>query len=205
MKRVSRVWRGLSAYILLLGGWLLLAVAARGHGLTVTRVEASFVVRGRLDVIIEIDLSPMLDSADAYYELAQASRPEQATRIAALQGPIQTALQLYIGNERLILAPQGFALPRLSRTDFSDPAQDKFTTLLYTAVLPVSGEPIFLLVPPGARLEHPVGLTVHVPAAHYTTTCWLEDESGESDRIDWQAVLPARLRPAAAPRRDGAP
>jgi len=178
----------LLAILALLGG--LAPVRALAHALTITQVLASFDQPGTVDVKIDIDLTNLLGSPEAYYALAQASAASQQDTIGGLLPGITNDLQVRVGGQRLALIFQGYALPALSKSDFLDPTVDHFTTLRFLAVLPATRDPIRLVVRPGARVDYPVAFIVQIPSAHISEASWIEDESEESDDFDWVDVAP---------------
>jgi hypothetical protein len=178
---------------------LLAPAAARAHSLTITQVLASFDQPGMVDVKIDYDLSPLLPSPEAYYQLTQAPPAEQRRQIDALLPDIQAGLQLRAGGATLPLIFQGYSLPALSKENFDDPGVDKFTTFHFLALLPASGDPLSLLVPYGAKVEYPVAFIVQIPSAHISATSWIEEGSNESDPFDWKGVAPEAGAAAPAP------
>jgi hypothetical protein len=163
---------------------------ALAHALTITQVLASFDQPGTVDVKIDIDLTNLLPSPEAYYALSQAPAADQQQTIGGLLPGITSDLQVQIGATRLALIFQGYALPALSKSDYLDPTVDHFTTLHFIAVLPATRDPIRLVVRPGARVDYPVAFIVQIPSAHISEASWIEDESEESDLFDWVDVAP---------------
>jgi hypothetical protein len=178
----------LLAILVLLGG--LLPVRVRAHALTITQVLVSFDQPGTVDVKIDLDLTNLMGSPEAYYAMSQGSAEVQQQAIARLLPGITGDLQVRIGAAPLALIFQGFTLPALSKADYLDPTVDHFTTLRFLAVLPATRDPIRLVVRPGARVDYPVAFIVQVPSAHISEASWIEDESEESDLFDWADVAP---------------
>jgi len=177
--------------------------AAQAHALTITQVQATFDVPGILDVVIDLDLTSLLASPEAYFALSNARRAEQTAAIERLLPDIRAGLQLRCGAEKLELVLDRFALPRGTQADFLDPGTDKFATLRFTARLPASRAPLQLVVPYGARVAVPVAFTVHVPAAKIAATSWVEDDGGESEVFFWDGVAPAEPTAPARAERAG--
>jgi hypothetical protein len=180
----------------------LLPVRARAHALTITQLLVSFDQPGTIDVKVDLDLTNLLGSPEAYYALSQATTEAQQQGIGRLLAGITSDLQVRFGDARPALIFQGYALPALSKSDYLDPTVDHFTTLHFIAVLPATRDPIRLVVRPGARVDYPVAFIVQIPSAHISEASWIEDESEESDSFDWADVAPkagAALAAAPAP------
>jgi hypothetical protein len=190
----------------------LLPLGARAHDMTITQVVASFDRPGMLSVKIDLDLTKLLGSPEAYFALSAASPQAQSPTIQKLLPAIFEGLQLHIGEPQLQLILQSFTVPRLSAADFDDPAVDKFTTLNFIAVLPASRDPLYLAVPDDAQVAYPVAFTVQIPAAQISETTFMEEGTNDSDPFVWadsapragsaQAESPA---PAAGPAASPAP
>jgi HupE / UreJ protein len=186
----------------LLGG--LLPIRARAHALTITQLLVSFDQPGTIDVKVDLDLTNLLGSPEAYYALSQATPEAQQQGIGRLLAGITNDLQVHFGDARPALIFQGYALPALSKADYLDPTVDHFTTLHFIAILPATRDPIRLVVRPGARVDYPVAFIVQIPSAHISEASWIEDESEESDSFDWADVAPkAGAALAAAPAPSG--
>ncbi len=194
----------LLAFLGLLGG--LVPVRARAHALTITQVLVSFDQPGTVDVKMDIDLTNLMSSPEAYYDLSQAKAEAQQAAIGRLLPGITNDLQVRVGPASLALIFQGFTLPALSKSDYLDPTVDHFTTLRFLAVLPASRDPIRLVVRPGARIDYPVAFIVQIPSAHISEASWIGDESEDSDEFDWVDVAPkAGATQVAAPAAKPAP
>lgn len=166
------------------------ALPLRAHPLTITQVLASFSQPGVVDVRMDIDLTPLFPSPEAYYALAASPPAAERKGIDALVPEVTASLQLWIGRNRLPLILQDFKLPTLPREEFLDPTSDHFTLLHFLAVLPGSREPIRLVVGPKSRIAYPVAFVVEIPSAHVSDASWIQDETEESDEIDWAAKAP---------------
>ncbi|HEX3730607.1 MAG TPA: sialate O-acetylesterase, partial [Opitutaceae bacterium] len=71
-----------------------------------------------------------------------------------------------------------------------DPTADHFTLLHFIAALPGSREPIRLVVRRGTPITYPIAFIVQIPAAHLSDASWIQDETEESDPIDWAKSAP---------------
>ncbi len=180
-----RVWSFIAVYFALL---FLAPVAVRAHGLVFTKVEAMFAEPGVVNITVEYDLGLVLPQRDGYYALTAATAETQQVAVAQALPEIHEALQFYAGDQRLQLKLQGFTLPKLPAGAFQDPAQDKSTVLRFTAALPANGGPLVLVVPYGARVDHPVLFAVGTPAAGVIARCWVEE--GPSEPFDWKTLAP---------------
>jgi hypothetical protein len=174
------------------GFWLIgiSAAPALAHDLTITQVLASFERPGIVDIKIDIDLTTLLPSPEAYYDLSASTAGVQQRAIEALLPQVVDGLQVTIGRDRLHLILQDYKLPALSQAAFLDPTTDHFTFLHFLAVLPASREPIRLVVPPKTKVSYPIAFIVQIPSAHFSQASWLGDESEESDLFDWAAAAP---------------
>jgi len=170
-------------------------VALQAHALTITQVEASFEQPGRVEIRVQIDLTPFLGPG-AYHALSVADGAAQRVGVEKLLPEILQGLQLYAGADRLQPVFEGSVLPRGTPDDFLDPMVDKYTGLRFHATLPAGGAPLQLVVAYDTRVPHPVAFTARVPAAGIATTDMIDTDGAQSDPFDWAA---------AAPKADPAP
>ncbi|HVW21374.1 MAG TPA: hypothetical protein VHC86_09170 [Opitutaceae bacterium] len=177
--------------------WLLAAAAlaaavlpARAHPLSITQVLAAFERPGLVDVKMDIDLTPLLPSPEAYAAIAASAPAAQRAAIGRLLPEIVSGLQLQIGRTPLRLVLQDFKVPALPREAILDPTADHFTLLHFIAALPASRDPIRLVVKPGTPISYPIAFVVQIPAAHLSDASWIQDETEESDEIDWAKSAP---------------
>jgi hypothetical protein len=185
-------------------------LCARAHNMTITQVVATFDRPGILVVKIDLDLTRLLGSPEGYFALSADPPDAQRQAIERLLPTILAGLQLHVGEPPLPLILQDFRIPRLSASDYDDPATDKFTTLNFIAVLPSSGDPLYLAVPDDAQIEYPVAFTIQIPSAKISETTFMEQGTNSSDPFPWADSAPRAgseipALPAAAPPRAGVP
>jgi hypothetical protein len=157
---------------------------------TITRVLASFNRPGTVDVTIDVDLTPLFPSPEAYSALPTAPAESRQQTIASLVPEILRDLQLRIGGENLALILQDFTLPVPLAPGSPASATGHFTTLRFIGVLPASRESIRLVVPPGAKIRPPVAFTVQIPSAQISETSRIENGAEASDRFAWADSAP---------------
>jgi hypothetical protein len=193
------------AWALLLVGWVPLAGA---HTMTMTEVTVTFAEPGTLEVKVGIDLTQILGSPERYYELVTESAAAQQADIRKVLPQVRDSLRLVIGNQPLQLAFQQFSTATADKTLIIDGSMSTLSTFRFVARLPVSTEPLKLIVPLGANIDYPVVYTIRIPAAHVSITRWLEDGAHESEPYAWSEKAPVAdshtspvLNPDAA--RDG--
>lgn len=162
------------------------ALAAHAHSLVFTRVEAMFARPGEVDITIDYNLALALPQPAAYYPLTQSSAETQRAAIDRALPLIVEAMEFYVGDTRLQLELKDFKLPQLPEVAFDDPAIDTSTTLRFTAKLPASGGTFLMVVPYGARVDHPVLFAAGTPAAGVLHRSWVEE--GPSEAFDWEKV-----------------
>lgn len=174
-------------------------LVAHAHSLVFTRVEAMFARPGEVDITIDYSLSLILPQPAAYYALTQGSAETQRAAVDLALPVIHEAMEFYVGDTRLQLELKDFNLPQLPREAFDDPAVDKSTVLRFTAKLPATGGTLLMVVPYGARVDHPVLFAAGTPAAGVLHRSWVEE--GPSEEFNWEKVTgqPAAVL-AAAPR-----
>lgn len=179
--------RLLSVLGLLFSVVLLTPIPARAHGLTFTRVEAVFARPGVVDITIDYDLRLVLPQPAAYHPLTLSSPETQQAAITRALPVINEALEFYAGDTRLALELQSFSLPTLPAEAFTDPAIDKATVLRFTAKLPPVPAPLVLVVPYGARVDHPVLFAAGTPVDGALMRTWVEE--GPSEAFDWSPLV----------------
>jgi hypothetical protein len=167
---------------------LLAPAVAHAHGLVFTRVEAMFARPGAVDITLDYDLSLALPQPSGYYALTQAGPEAQVAAVKEALPLIREAMEFYAGDTPLQLELQGFTLPKLPEAAFDDPAQDKSAVLRFTAKLPAAPAPLVMVVPYGARINHPVLFAVGTPVDGVLARSWVEE--GPSDAFDWENIAP---------------
>lgn len=165
---------------------LLSALAAHAHSLVFTRVEAMFNRPGEVDITIDYNLALILPQPAAYYALTQSSPETQRAAVEVALPLIREAMEFYAGDTHLQLELQDIKLPQLPRVAFDDPAIDKSTMLHFTAKLPLPPAPLVMVVPYGARVDHPVLFAAGTASAGVLHRSWVED--GPSEEFDWTPV-----------------
>lgn len=181
---------------------LVFAPLAGAHSLIFTRVEAMFARPGEVDITIDYNLALALPQPAAYYALTQSSAGTQRAAVDRALPLIFEAMEFYAGDTRLQLELKDFKLPQLPAVAFDDPALDKSTVLHFTAKLPPPPAPLVLVVPYGARVDHPVLFAAGTAAAGVLHRSWVEE--GPSEEFDWPAISPGPA-PAGAEARPPAP
>jgi len=166
------------------------ALSAGAHPLSITQVLASFEQPGVVDVKMDVDLTPLLPSPEAYAAIAAAPPAAQKAAVEKLLPEIVSSLRLQIGSAPLRLILQDFKVPALPREAMLDPTADHFTVLHFIAALPGGREPIRLVVRRGTPITYPIAFIVQIPAAHISDASWIQDETEESDEIDWAKAAP---------------
>lgn len=182
--------RPLGLLCAVLGALLFAPATVRAHGLSFTRVEASFNQPGVLEVTIGYDFGLILSGRGQHYALSISDRAAQQAAIDQALPTILAGLQLFIGDHQLDLTLQDFTVPRLDAAAFDDPAQEKSTELHLTAPLPEDRGPLVLVVPYGSRVDYPVMFTAGIPAADVRLSSWVEEDWGASEPFDWANLAP---------------
>lgn len=180
--------------LLLALGLLLAPLTAGAHGLTFTKAEAVFNRPGAVDITIDYNLALVLPQPAAYYALTQSSPETQRAAVQRALPEIHAALPFFAGDTRLQLELQGFTLPQLPEVAFNDPAIDKSATLRFTAKLPAAPAPLVLVVPYGAKVDHPVLFSASLPATGSLARQWIEE--GATEPFDWTPAQPPATRPS---------
>ena len=165
-------------------------VLAGAHGLTFTKIEVVFARPGEVDLTIDYNLALVLRPPTDYFALTEAGVVTQRAAIEHVLPEIHAALELRVGDTLLKPELQGFALPHLPEAAFNDPTVDKSTLLRFTAKLPPQPAPLVLVVPHGAKVDHPVLFAASVPATGSLTRTWVEE--GPSEPFDWSGAPTAR-------------
>ncbi len=154
------------------------------HTLTMTQLQVSFARPDAVDIKIETDLTVLLGSPEAYYNLATNSVPQQQAQIRELLPKLLDSLQIYVGPQRLQLELRDFTAATASKAEFLDSAVSKHSTFTFVASLPGRG-PLKVVVPTGAPIDYPVAYSVLIPAAQVSMTRWLERGMHESAPYAW--------------------
>jgi HupE / UreJ protein len=186
--------RGLALVLFIVGG----SPLAGAHTMMMTQVLVSFGQPGTVDVKLDVDLTMLLGSPERYYELATESPERQQEDVRRLVPRVVDNLQLFVGQQRLLLVFRGFSASKAQKADYLDASMSKLSTLSFVATLPAGASaPLKLVVPLGAEVDYPIAYTVQIPAAHVSVTRWVEEGMHESDPFAW--VGKVRSATAAAP------
>jgi hypothetical protein len=181
---------GRTAPLALLCLGLLLAPAVRSHTMQMTQLLVSFAPSGGIEVKIDIDLTLLLGSGEAYYALVTESPVRQAEDLKRIVPMVTDALPLFAGATRLKLEFVEFTAAPAPRADFLDGSLSKFSTFRFIAPLPESLDPLQLRVPYGANIDYPVAYTMQIPSAKVSVTRWLADGEHESEPFVWAGRVP---------------
>jgi len=174
-----------------------LARPAGAHTMMMTQVLVSFDAPGSVNVKIDIDLTLLLGSAEAYYELASGSPDQQQQQVRQLVPRVADNLQLWAGQQRLPLEFRDFSAATAQRSDYLDASMSKLSTFHFVAPLPLGTGPLKIVVPFGAQIDYPIAYTAQIPSAHVSVTRWLEEGMHESDPFIWAGRAPASTPSAA--------
>lgn len=145
-----------------------------------------FAQPGVVDITIDYNLALVLPQPAAYHALTQSSLETQRAAVARALPQILEAMEFYAGDARLALELQSFSLPKLPPEAFVDPAQDKSAELRFTARLPAPPAPLVMVVPYGARVDHPVLFAAGTPVNGVLWRSWIEE--GPSEAFDWSQL-----------------
>jgi hypothetical protein len=181
---------------------LLLASIAGAHSMTMTQVLVSFAEPGTVAVMIDLDLTLLLGSAERYYEVATEAPQRRQQDLALIVPRLEDALRLELGQDRLHLVFRTFTPSRAQKSDYFDGSTSNLSTFTFVAALPVSTAPLTLEVPIAAPVDYPIAYTVQIPAAHVSVTRWLEDGMHRSEPFEWSTKVlsaAAGAAPAHAP------
>jgi hydrogenase/urease accessory protein HupE len=190
-------------------GLLLLAVLAplglRAHGLVFTRAETLVTSPTEIAITLDYNLGLVLPSPAAHLAFIQATPDVQRAEVRRVLPQILGAMEFYVGERRLVLELQEITVPKLTAAALEDPAQDKSTTLHFKAKLPPRPEPLVMVVPFDAPVEHPVLFAAGTKLHGVMQRSWVEEGPSEVFTYDW-SKLPsadgalATAAPAPAPR-----
>src|SRR5258708_8629843 len=155
------------AWALLLVEWVPLAGA---HTMTMTEVTVTFAEPGTLEVKVGIDLTQILGSPERYYELVTESAAAQKDDIRKVLPQVLDSLRLAIGSQPLQLDFQQFSTATADKTLIIDGSMSTLSTFRFVARLPVSTEPLKLIVPLAANIPYPALYPIPIPPPHPSLT-----------------------------------
>jgi hypothetical protein len=169
-----------------------------------TRVLVSFDQPGTVSVRMDLDLSGFLPAATNYQSLAGAGPDFQRDLLSGLLPDVFHDLQLQAGAGPIPLVLEGFTLGAPAKIQRPEAAGLPPATLRLLGVLPETGAPLSLVVPPGARLRFPVVLTVEIPSVHRSVTSLILAGGASSAPFAWADSAPS-AGPSRAPAAAAAP
>ena len=138
-----------------------------------------------VEVKVDVDLTQILGSPERYYEFATEPAAAQAGDIKRILPKLLDSLRLYMGDQQLTLEFKDLVAARADEKLFLDGSIGNLSTFRFLARLPGSSNPLKLVVPYGAPIDYPIVITVQIPAAHVSTTRWLEAGVHESEPFVW--------------------
>jgi hydrogenase/urease accessory protein HupE len=123
-----------------------------------------------------------LGSPRRYEELATEAPDKQREDLKAVVPKVTDAIQLFAGQQRLVLELQSFTAAVARKADWLDETVSKHSTFRFKANLPPGS--LKLVVPIGSEIDYPVAYTIQVPAKHTSMTRWLEEGMHESQPFE---------------------
>lgn len=181
---------------------LLLFVAnfaiAHAHVLNMTRVRVSFDDSAVFKAEVDIDLTQLLGSSQAYYDLSLLAKEAQAGQLSLLTAALMETLTFHFGDA--VVEPElvDWRVPVVDRAHYDDYYVGKMTHLVWQGRVPASRAPFVLGVAAGAPIEYPIAFTVERTDRGVRKTRWMDVGGQESQLFDYEQVQPAEsTRPMA--------
>jgi len=172
----------------LVAGFFLGLSALEAHVWNMTRLHVGFASTRRCDVRLDLDLTRLLGSADAYYALTQADPARQDAVLRPLLEQIWPQLHLQADGQPLSGRLVRFRLPQGPRSEFGYVGVGKMTEFLVDVALPEHGTEVWCEPAPELAIEYPIGVTFEIPAQNLNITRWI-DVPGPSRKFDYAARL----------------
>jgi hypothetical protein len=164
-----------------------------------TLVLAKFEAPGEVRVRLDLDLTLLLGSPEAYYAFVGEPEAVQQSRIRELLPRIAEDMSVLVGDRKVDLMLDRFSAAKGDRAEFvGDTSTGKRSTFEFTGALPKSSDPIRLKVARSTFLELPITFSAQVPAKRFSVTRWMVGGMRESDPIDWANAPSASRDPTAS-------
>lgn len=160
--------------------------AARAHVDAPTLILVRAETPDMFSVKVDVDLSPILGSPEAYYKFIRRNPRNDDRELSSIAASVQEPLKILVGSKRLKLDFQNFKATTWAEGEVVETGSaGKRSTFFYTATIPASAEPMQLVTPAGMPIEFPIAFTVQVPSKDISTTRWLVTGMRETEKLDW--------------------
>lgn len=172
---------------------LLAPVAAWAHALNMTRVMVTSPVPGTMTVQVDIDLSLMLGSYEAYRDLLLAKGPAQEKPLRELGRRTLGELGVKLDNQPLVTDPKDWTLPDAPPDRIGDQTTSAMTTFRYVQTLAPGDHELTVTPPAMSKIEFPLAYTFSIPAQKLLMTRWLELPGASSRTLKLPGAAPVEL------------
>ncbi len=168
--------------------WPWLLATASGHVLNITRARISFDSSQTFRAEVAIDLTTLIGTGEAYYQLSILPPERQATEINRLLPQILEAIQFHFGDQRIVPVLKSWKVPAADRQTYEDYYVGKMTELSFEGTVPPSRPPFRLVTGEEGGVEYPLAYTCERPDRGVQRTRFLEIATQPSEPFDYDTV-----------------
>ena len=176
--------------------WPWLLATASAHVLNITRVRISFDGSQVFKVQLAIDLTTLIGTGGAYYEISILPPEQQAAKINQLVPRILDEMQFYCGNQRVIPVLQSWKVPTADRQTYEDYYVGKMTEFVLEGTLPPGRAPFRIVTDEQGAIEYPLAYTYERLDRGIQKTRFLEIATQPSDTFAYDTEGGERLAPS---------
>ena len=167
--------------------------------MNMTRALVTFGPERALGVKVDVDLTPLLGTTEAYSTLLRTTGDEQTRAIEEQGKQLLKNIEFSADGQPLTLKLSSWLLPDVPPEKVGDGNVAVMTTLFYIGTLPAGVQSFIVSSPMSARIEFPLAYTLSVPAENRTQTRWLDLPGTKSRAFALAATAPATAVATASP------
>ena len=176
-------------------GWAWLASTAGAHVLNITRVRVAFDDSPTFRAEIAIDLTTLIGTGGAYYQMSILPPDQQAAAVNTLVPRVLEEIQFHFGGQRVVPVLKSWKIPAADRATYEDYYVGKMTVLSFEGTVPPGRPPFRLVTGDQGGVEYPLAYTCERPDRGVQRTRFLEIATQPSEPFDYDT---ARGEQAAA-------
>ena len=169
-------------------GWAWLASEAGAHVLNITRVRVAFDDSSVFRAEIAIDLTTLIGTGGAYYEMSILPPDQQAAAIRDLVPRVLEEIQFHFGGQRVVPILKSWKMPAADRATYEDYYVGKMTVLEFEGAVPPGRPPFRLVTGELGGVEYPLAYTCERPDRGVQRTRFLEIATQPSEPFDYDTV-----------------
>ena len=176
-----------------------MASTANAHVLNITRVRVAFDDSPTFRAEIAIDLTTLIGTGGAYYELSILPLEQQKAAVSGLVPRVLEEIQFHFGDQRIVPTLTSWKLPVADLATYEDYYVGKMTVLDFEGPLPPGRPPFRLVTGELGGVEYPLAYTCERPDRGVQRTRFLEIATQPSEPFNYDTERSEQVATATAP------